>query len=68
MGAIEQTCRADLRMSRKEVCDLIERSLRLSHSTVTKKVIYEFGDCRTGENNRFFDRAKVIDLINRKVG
>ena len=68
MGTIEQTCRADQRMTRKEACNFIAQALRLAHSTVTRKTIYSLSDCRTGANKRFFDKAKVIDWVNRQVG
>ena len=68
MGAIEQTCRAEQRMTRKEACDFISKALRLEYSTVYYKKIAEFSSCRTGQDEKFFDRAKVIDLVNRKLG
>ena len=37
---IEQTLKDDERLSRKEACALIQRSLRLKMSTVEKKTIY----------------------------
>ena len=37
---IEQTLKDDERLSRKEACALIQRSLRLKMSTVQKKTIY----------------------------
>ena len=67
MGAIEQTLRADERMTRKEACELIAKSLRLSINTVSKKMIYgELAEFRT--NKRFFDRAGVVNWINKQLG
>lgn len=68
MGAIEQKCRADLRMTRKEACAFVAKSLRLTLDYVSKTKIAELGDYRTGENGKFFDRAKVIAYVNRKLG
>jgi hypothetical protein len=64
----EPTCLSGERMSRTEACVFIARALRLSYATVSRRTIYapDFAGARTGE--RFFDRALVVDAVNRRLG
>ncbi len=65
---IEQTLKDDERLSRKEACALIQRSLRLKMSTVQKKTIYEPDIVQTKSNDKFFRRSELIAAINRRLG
>ncbi len=65
---IEQTLKDDERLSRKEACTLIQRSLRLKMSTVQKKTIYEPDIVQAKSNDKFFRRSELIAAINRRLG
>ena len=65
---IEQTLKSDDRLSRKEACELIQETLRLSKTTVEKKTVYEPDIANTRANKKYFRRAELISALNRRLG